>query len=497
MYPALIGILNQSNPFELFLIIGDSNADGRGETVPTVPANTLYVWNGSGIDEITTQSVANDGSYGSAWQEFAIRYKARFNRKVVLVQHGSGGSEFYPNGDDNNWSTSGDLYTPAVSEALAAKAFLGVNRVNVIVCLGINDIRGGQTAVNILAAMVSLRDRLNTDLSNPYSTPNIYYVLPGRDETNFNSQKGNLIRRLIVNLGVDSNAHVAAQTFPYANWGLMNADDIHFTQAGYDLLGEQIFRYMASRSAFHKHARSIIASFKDEPTEAQKTAINTFVNTFAAFSGTVDGFQVYVGASRENIMFDWGLVCCPVDLGDGTFIANDCISMNGTDEYLDTGALQNGDTRSTLTDFIEFVKTGTVGEASGTSAFLFGKSISSSMRVYQATSALHVQAYDATDNSDAAEAKFADDSIYAAARNGTTKMLKKNATNVISTSQASTVGITTQPTYIGTTNGNGTPNAACIQAEFKCWGLFQLSDITWDSTFVSALNALITAMETP
>jgi hypothetical protein len=494
------GVLGSfDDTYEIFLIIGDSIADGRGATVPVVPASTLYIWNGSSIDEVTTQSVSNDATSGSIWQNFAIEYKKAFRRRVVIVQHGFGGSEFYPNGDTNNWYTSGTLYSPAISAANACKSFIqskqGTVRVNVIVCCGVNDIRGAQTTNNIGTAIDSLKTRLNSDLS----TPQQYWIIPGRTDTVFNNDKCQIVRRYIVNVCLDANCHAVSMLQPFENWGMYQVDDLHITQTGNDLVGTQIVRYL-NNSNYHKDARTIFSSFKDDVSVEKKIAIHNFISFFSAFTGTMDAFCLFVGSSRENIMIDWGMVSAPRDLGStlsGTFIANDCLSMDGASQYLDTSCLQISTSRTTNTDYIEFVKTGTVGEASGTSAFLFGRSNSlRSARIYQGTSALHIQSFDATDNSNATEAKFADDAIYAHGRNGTTKIMKKNSTDVISVVQATTGTITTQAAYVGTSNTDGTPAAQCIQSEFKCYGMLQLSEVVW-SDFVTALNTLITAMETP
>lgn len=483
-------LISDPQEYELFLIIGDSNADGRGEYIPTVPVETLYLWNGSGIDEITTQTVANDGSFGSSWQQFAIDYKSAFGKRVVIVQHGVGGSEFLPNGDNNNWYTTGTLYTPAKDAALDAQTFLGVDHVNVIINLGINDIRGAQLTADILTAITSLRDRLNTDLS----TPEIYYVLPGRTESIINSDRMQQVKRLIVNVALDANAHIVSCMSPFFPWGLYAVDNLHLTQAGYDLIGAQIVRYMRA-SAYARHSRTIISSMRYEVNETKKAAIDAFVGFFSAFTGTVDSFHMYVADQKDNIYLDWGLMAVG-DQGGGTvnFTANDCIETSGSGTYFRTYFLQTS-MRSTNTDFAEFVKTGTV-TSSGT-AFLFGKSDASrSMRTYQASGTLHAQATDITDNTYAGESVFDSDAIYAVARNGTNKMLKKDAANVISVTQASTGALVSQDTFVGTSNQNGTASTSWMQAEYKCWGVLQLSDIVWGD-FVTALNTLITAMETP
>lgn len=477
---------------DLFLIIGDSNGDGRGSTIPTIPSETLYNWNGSAFDEITTQTVANDGSYGSAWQQMAVNFRNSFGRPVYIVNKCSGGSEFYPNGDNNNWYTSGTLYSPAVTAANAAKTALAITRLSVIVCLGINDIRGAQTTGNIQTAMASLMTRLNSD----FSTPEIYIIMPGRDDiTGYNGSRHQVVRRLLMNHATDANIHIVAQMLPLANWSLYDVDNLHLTQTGYNLLGAQIARYFI-HSSYAKETRSILASFKNDVSAAVKSAINTFVTSFTSFYATVDSFYILVGSDADNKKVDWGLLSAPqfISVTDATA----GVTTAGTSSsYIRTNLFHDlqSTTRSTVTDFAEFVKTGTVTTSGATSAFLFGKSQSGvSLRIYQGGSALNVQAYDAGGDSNGAETKFADNAVYAIARNGTNKMMKKDSSDVISVTVASTGNVNSRDSMIGTINASGTPSATAIQAQFKCYGILQLSDVTW-STFVTNLNTLLTTME--
>jgi lysophospholipase L1-like esterase len=485
-------------PKELFLIIGDSNADGRGSSIPTVPRDTLYDWNGSSFDEITTQTVANDGAYGSAWQQLAIDYKANTGKAVAIVQHAIGGSEFFPNGDTTNWYTSGDLYTPAKDAALAAKSAIGASVVKVIICLGINDIRGAQVVANIETAILSLQSRLTTDIPGC----EIYWILPGRDETigySSSSGKHQHIRRIIVNVALDANNHVATQTLPYATWGLMQGDNLHFTQTGYNLMGSQIARYMASSSSYNRHTRSIIGSLKNDISTAKKDAINTFVTFFGSgFTGTVDSFYCLVGSDYDNKLVDWGFISAPSITGTLTDATAGVTTPGNASNYIRTNIYQDtalNVTRTTNTDYAEFVKTGTVTTAAGTSAFLFGKTNASrSSRTYQAADGLHVQSCDGTDNVYATETKFANNAVYSVARNGTSKILKKDSTDVVSVVQATTGTMSDRDSFIGTINNAGSAHASGINAQFKAYGLIQLSDVTW-ANFVTELNTLLTAME--
>src|SRR5215204_2425590 len=133
-----------------FLIIGDSLAgDTSSNTVlgPTTASNTCYLWNGSGQTMLTTQDINNAGAiYGTSWKQFALDYYTATGLKPFFVNRAAGGSEFYPNGDTNNWSTTGALYSPSVTDANNALAFLGVPRFRAIfVRLGHNDASSANT----------------------------------------------------------------------------------------------------------------------------------------------------------------------------------------------------------------------------------------------------------------------------------------------------------------------------------------------------------------
>jgi lysophospholipase L1-like esterase len=488
-FPSLLTTVGK----DLFWVIGDSNADGRGASIPTIAARTLYNWNGASYDEITTQTVANDGAYGSSWQQFAVEYKASFGKPVYLVNSALGGSEFYPNGDTNNWYTSGTLYSAGLADVLAAAAASKVplKNIRVIICLGINDIRGAQSLTNVVAAMISLVTRINSDLN----TPEIYLIQQGRTESVVTNDRAQTVRRTLINLAQDANVHLVTCMLPQINWGYYQVDNLHLSQTGYDLIGTQINRYLVNRG-YSKHTRSIIASFKNDVSSVKKAAIEAFVNIFVSptITGTVDGLFVFVG-DNDNRYVDWSLMTVAEPVNSITN-ASTGVTTNGTNSYIKNNLLNSVQLRSTFTDFCEFVKTGTVTTPGSTSAYLFGKSNSgsSNARTYQGGSALNAQNYDATGNTYVSEIKYANNSIYGIARNGITKMLKKDGSDIISVSQTTVADITTQMTYIGTNNANGTPAAQYINCEYKCYGLLKLSNVTW-STFVGSLNTLLTAME--
>lgn len=116
--------------WDLFLIAGQSNAEGRGDKSlsENVPAGVLKVWNGSAFVETLTDPIGG-ATTGSAWPAFVNRYYQRTGRGVLLVEQATGGTNVVANAGDTgaNWSPTGTLrataataYEAAYTAALAA-----------------------------------------------------------------------------------------------------------------------------------------------------------------------------------------------------------------------------------------------------------------------------------------------------------------------------------------------------------------------------------------
>lgn len=479
-------------------ILGDSLAIGTSSAPgPTPTAGTVYEYDGSSIIEVGATDLSNANT-GSPWPRFGIDYNAAHGLKPVFVNCANGGAEFYPNGDNNNWYTSGTLYAAAktkIDNALLAAEVLSPR--GILVILGINDVRGAQALADVSTGVTSLITRLNTD----YGHPNIYFALPGRSETagvaGYNSNRHQYVRRLLLNaIGTYTNVHVVCSVLPFANWGLYGADLLHLTQTGNNVLGGLFARY-ANDSDSDRIYKTIISGLRDEVNSTKKAAIKTFVNTFSDYFQTVDALHIYVADTHDNALVDWGMIAAPFEVGSPTFHANSDIETDGSSSYIRPLILQDNTARSGATDFVEFATTKTVTTGSGTSAFLFGKQISSVLsRIYQGGSVLTCQVLDGTGHTSAVDAKFADNTLYAIQRISTTKKMKKDATDLVSVTFAGTGTLATIDTWIGCSNNNGTLSAP-IQAQYKAYGMMKASNISSWSTFVSALNTLLTALAIP
>lgn len=447
---------------QVFGIVGDSNADGRGDTIPVVGADTLYLWDGAAFDEITTQSVANEGGgiYGSIWQQFATDYKASSSRITLLVNGALGGAEFYPNGDNNNWYTSGDLYVPwrdDMRAALAAKA-LGKPKA-IFVNLGINDVRGSTTLANITTGVNSLVARIKADFPNT----DIVFIQVGRTETSANNEALFDIRRLIVETCEnDPRCHMCGSGATFVGvTGGYNGDNLHYSQAANDHIGAMLGRWMINGSR-SKWARSVISSHFDELSSTRKGLIETFISTLGADFHILNGFLNFKTTDQNNTFFDWTFLGLGLNT-NGTFVANSHIATSGAANqtfsfgYLNAffdkgGAGQN--------DFRLGVKLKTRSTAAGTAAVFFGRTDASGnvIRVGQAAAAgttnFHANVL-AAGQVNGTEADLVSGTLYTVSRDGLNQYLHRNKVQDATASAASS-GACDGAITIGYNNNNGT-----------------------------------------
>lgn len=221
-----------------YVILGDSISKGTSNGVGDANSDVLYEFNGTSFDVVINDvAAANTGSW---MPSFANRLNEFLGCNVNLSTNGSAGSEFSPYLDNNNWSISGTLYSPMKVEADALALLKNIN--GFIIILGINDARGTASISQIETDAISLIDRLNSDFSNP----KIYIVQIGRTESGV-TQRVLDVRDIISN-GVDglvetySNVKLCASLADFDNSYFY--DNLHLTQTGNDILGEQIANYI-------------------------------------------------------------------------------------------------------------------------------------------------------------------------------------------------------------------------------------------------------------
>lgn len=447
--------------------LGDSNADGAATVITTCAPGTLYFWDGATTTEVTTQSVANNSpTLGSIWQPFANTYKATFGRPVLLINGSQGGSTFTPH--TFSWSTSGTLYADFITKVAAGLNAANRSQVDLVIMnLGINDVRSGDTYADLTTHIASLFSRLETNFPG---IPKLVITV-GRYETATNDNPLVDIRNLLVEACRDNaNFYIGANTNPLAVQSGYEADNVHYNQAGQLVLAQQLVNWI-SNSAYSKWGRSIISCMYDQITNARKTLIDNWAISQVANNNyfRLDQFLVFKTSHASNIEFDWTFLGFGVTR-TATFSANNHISTNGASTRYDcTWSPSIYTRRSSVTNVIAGLKIktatalantipfGCISSSGGTKVFVMGiGATTTNYRVNDGTL------------SAGAEASFAAGNLYSIARTGTTKLLIKNTTTNASATQANTGAVLNFAPTIGCVNNVGV-FSNFYQGEYEYW----------------------------
>lgn len=482
---------------QVFLIVGDSNAGDTSATTtlgPETLSDTCYLWNGTDLTEKTTGDINNAGATnGTAWKKFALDYNAATSKKVVFVNQAEGGSSFEDDGSGEDWSSDGDLYAAAKTEADACLAFLELTKLKgIFVFLGINDARGATALATIATAVDSLFDRLTTDFPD---TP-IYVISTGRDENSaLISSRKFAIKKYLKDASVEyDDVELSANAYSFFPWGAYAGDNIHLLQTtGYNKLGE-IQGRVAQETDTNKEVRQVYSYFHTPLSSAHKAAYKTFIEGCQSDGNwdLLDELQIYRGSTRNNVLISLKNVTAPLD-SNFDFTENDCIT-GGSGKYLRTNFIPSVcPVVATVDDFICGVKTKTNATAAGTAAYLFGGLNTTAVRLLQASGS--VLAYSCNDTTatswTSGDTKFADETWYCIGRSAGIKSLFKNPTEVHSASVA--VGAAcTRDIYVCALNNDGSA-ATPIASGVYCWFYAKKTGFNL-SAFQSRMDTLLTAL---
>lgn len=472
----------------IFWGIGDSFIKGNSSAAGvTCSAGTFYDWSGTTETEITSSDVPG-ATGGSFWPGFGKDYNTRTGFKAVLVNSGSPGSTFYPEADNNNWYTSGDLYTAARSKLVTALAHYGITiPAGIVIHLGINDARGSQSLTDIDTGISSLFSRLITDYPN---TP-IYVIQPGRTEATLaNTTRTQHIRiRLLEARDANSNVHVVTALSNFVAWGYYNTDNLHLLKSGNDALGAMISRYINTSTTASKTLRSIYGIFETELSAPHKTLVATFVSS-VNWDKVNMFYNFYKADSKNNAACDWTLISGGNNSAWG-YNASGGITFNGTTEFFQTGFLCNGDLLDiTTSDVFVASKALVATTAAGTAAYLFGGNAGTSniIRILQGGgSTIGYGCLDATASSYATDTKIQAGVRYGVGRTtSNVRHLYKDGSTVANAT-VTVVSMPSRQLYCGAYNNNGT---AANFWEGETADIYVLPYTENQSTFDSALNTL-------
>lgn len=456
----------------VFGVVGDSNADGRGVAglrLNTGPA-TLYKWESGSFVDKNTVTVANGGDYASAWQQFAISWKARTNKPVYLVNGASGGAEFYPNGDDNNWYTSGDLYSAFVTDMNAALVARGAaNPTAIFINLGINDLRGGTTQTNIMLGVNSLVSRLHSD----YPGVPLLLVQIGRSESVANNAAFFALRAALRSLeDSDPLVNIVCSAATWISWGTgYNGDNLHYDDGHLNYIGKCMDNWFKYESlAVRRPIRNYVSSLYDAPSSGQIAALETAFDALGSAYYTLNSCFLLknVSANGFNQLIDLCRLGYVATMGTVTWTANTSMATPGANNNgLVVSWNPSINAFAGLTDsnvcFGFYLLSNVSG--GGTARSAFGRSSGGTMAIRQTTTNVEFFVNDGT-STIGTESALTGGQVYVGARNGGTKELYRNGTLDASGSVAVTSVLASNP-IVGYFNSPALPFAGTFACVFS------------------------------
>lgn len=469
----IVGVNTTNDGYQVIGTFGDSNTNGEGLTIPTVASGTLYLWNGSGNTEITTQSVNQvDNTKGGYQQQFATDYKALTGFKTILVQRGVGSTS------TGSWDGSGvgDSYPDAKTALDACVAFNGLTKPKYIIwTLGAADIGGGIT--NTRNSMIAIMQHLNTD----YPGVPIIWTNVGRVSSTV-SQSIYDIRSLFIEFAESySNLHLCVNGAAFIGAAMYNADNIHWTQAGYNMAGSMIVRYISNKRYRNKWASAVMSSQFDVLSDARKEIVN-YVITRLYNRGDyfkLESLHMFKTSTQNNIYVDWSFKGytsgAPSSFSANTYTAGNGSSTNLTWSFISLYTRQASQTNFRTAIYLRDRLT-----ADGTQAALYGIYDGTTQQdIRQTGSAVTYKSNDVT-ASTGTETSLTDAHWYGVGRSGGTKYIFKDK-NIDASASVAAIGLATggAPRLFAFNNNGSIANHISAQIEVVVAAPYTGFD--WDS----------------
>jgi len=237
--------------YDLFVVYGQSNGLGfAGNSVgrQAVPSNTFFwsnrvppaKWNPIeyGMQYLQPGSA---NSTGHAWVEFAREYRARTGKGVLIVPAAFGGV------DIAQLSKGGGTYYQVLVDAVAevvADTTYTIDKKILLWCQGESDMSNGTTRDGYQSAFISLWNDLKADSGLEFC----YMSRVGmpQDRSEVSRYPIQVAQDYLCDQLLDvAMAFDGASAFTTSN--LMLQDGVHYSQKGYNLMGNEMGKFVAQR----------------------------------------------------------------------------------------------------------------------------------------------------------------------------------------------------------------------------------------------------------
>jgi len=435
-------------------VVGFSDSIYNGALIAdiTIPSGILWLWNGTGLTEITSQSVCNGNTYGSPWKTYAVNYVANNpGKKVILIQSAVSGSKLIA-----DWGVGSTNRNNLDASITACLSFLGLDEpIALHADAVINDVRVPSTIEDITVGLESAISYWNGRFPN---VP-IKWAIPGRDgSTEGNSLLLRKVRNLLLQkMRTVPNFYVSCSL---TTFGALFVDNLHPVKSASEFLGVCNANWWQN-SQYSKYARAILSCHAATLTQERKDLIAADID---ALGDSIYGYEyLFYGeqSTESDSLLDYALLTMPSNVGS-IFNVDDSITTSGTTtSYFQGGIIPSSHAiRASQNDIFISIYTKTVRSDNSTLRAAMGAASTGLQCVVgHTTTGVFYRIDDNTLTVYGTDAKMSDDSEYVGLRDSSTsKALRKNGVEVHRATVTST-GFVSQRMTVGCYNNGGSPTS--------------------------------------
>jgi hypothetical protein len=333
----LINISNTKKDIDVFLVAGQSNAKGKGDSTlsPRVISGKVLQIN-TGVISDANDPVGQDipgsnerSQYGSAWPSFGNTYYTRTSRLICMVPSYKGGTSQCAAADvgNGNWDTTGVLFDSAVARVKNSMTVLSANGYNPIF-KGVVWLQGESDGIGIQNGTITQTDYINAfkkmirKFRVNFGASMPFYIIRIGATTAYVDANWKLIRDAQQTV---ANADSSTQIVFYnaANFvarGLMQGDGVHINQVGLNEVGQMTANAVLNhnKNIWQPQAGSLYyantgtVAIAGPPTEDYDLEINTSKNNSHGGmkilnsnngTGAFSAIKLYTDAGNSGFIF--------------------------------------------------------------------------------------------------------------------------------------------------------------------------------------------------
>lgn len=357
--------------------LGSNNSEGPS-SIDATGKGFYYRASDDTIQPLTTSDMP-DAVTGSMYPAFCVAHFNRTGNAPIICGLPVGGTKFF--GDmGGGWGEAVSTnYNNSEANAEAARVKAGVDKVSIIISsLGVNDQKSGDSLASVNTAVATYADKLIADF--PYAR--ILHWVSGFEGTN--NARGGKVRGYQREASISkSRFELCGQNLMFNTAGLYSADQIHLSQAGQDMQGQNVDRYLALDTSVYtdKRARTVINSLYSDLSSTRKAKINTLFVNCGTVMDDIISMSLCIMPTKVDVQTGWGLIGILSDDGFD-FNANANITTDPTGSKAARIAISSAvcDYRYTYTNIGFVARTiDRKGSFGASTKYLFGVSTGSSV----------------------------------------------------------------------------------------------------------------------